>query len=76
MTAKCRYISPTQPTIGIDFLNRKVTYAGQNYRLQLWDTAGQEKYRSLVPAYLKDANCCLLVFDISRTDTFDSLTAG
>lgn len=39
----------------------------------MWDTAGQEKYKSLVPAYLRDANAAVLVYDPSRTETFDNL---
>lgn len=41
--------------------------------MQLWDTAGQEKYKSLVPAYLRDANCGVLVFEVSRKETFDNV---
>lgn len=50
-------------------------YSDKPYRLQLWDTAGQEKYKSLVPAYLRDANCGILVFEIPRKESFDSLRA-
>jgi GTPase SAR1 family protein len=45
----------------------------KTYRLQLWDTAGQEKYKSLVPAYLRDANCAVFVFDFSRKESFSDL---
>lgn len=55
-----------QPTIGIDFLCRNMTIDKKTFRLQLWDTAGQEKYKSLVPAYLRDANCAIFVVDITR----------
>ena len=55
-----------QPTIGIDFLCRNMTIEKKTFRLQLWDTAGQEKYKSLVPAYLRDANCAIFVVDITR----------
>lgn len=66
-------VSLIQPTVGIDFLSRSFAYKGRVYRLQLWDTAGQEKYRSLVPAYLRDANCAVFVFDLSRLETLDNL---
>lgn len=45
----------------------------KTYRLQLWDTAGQEKYKSLVPAYLRDANCAVFVFDFGRSESFHDL---
>jgi len=61
------YLLPfIQPTVGIDFLSRNITVSNRTYRLQLWDTAGQEKYKSLVPAYLRDANAALLIYDPLR----------
>lgn len=78
----------SQPTVGIDFLTRNITFQSnyllsisryafdhvdKTYRLQLWDTAGQEKYKSLVPAYLRDANCAVFVFDFSRKESFADL---
>jgi Ras-related protein Rab-6A len=39
----------------------------------LWDTAGQEKYKSLVPAYLRDANCAIFVVDVTRAETLKNL---
>jgi Ras-related protein Rab-6A len=44
------------------------------YRLLLWDTAGQEKFRSLIPAYLRDASCAVFVYDVLRENSFDDLT--
>lgn len=44
-----------------------MTIDKKTFRLQLWDTAGQEKYKSLVPAYLRDANCAVFVVDVTRT---------
>lgn len=44
------------------------------YRLLLWDTAGQEKFRSLIPAYLRDASCAVFVYDVLRENSFDGLT--
>ena len=59
----------SQPTIGVDFVSKDIKFKGSSCRFQLWDTAGQEKFKSLVPTYLKDAVCCVLVFDISGTAT-------
>ena len=50
-----------------------MTYKGASYKLQLWDTAGQEKFKSLVPNYIRDAHCAVFVYDISRADTFASI---
>lgn len=60
-------VSPVamQPTIGIEYLFKTLCYRGRNYRLELWDTAGQEKYRSLVRNYLRDTDCVLFVHDVN-----------
>ena len=44
-------------------------------KLSLWDTAGQETYKSITRSYFRGASGALLVFDISRRETFDSVTA-
>lgn len=65
--------SITKPTVGIDFLSRNLTMGSSTYRLQLWDTAGQEKYKSLVPAYLRDANAAIFVYDLTRKESLQNL---
>ena len=64
-----------QPTVGIDFLSRNLTTRNRTYRLQLWDTAGQEKYKSLVPAYLRDAHAAIIVYEPSRPETLVNVSA-
>lgn len=44
-------------------------------KLQLWDSAGQERYRSLIPSYVKNANAIFIVYDISEKPTFDSIVS-
>lgn len=46
-------------------MSRHIQYRNRKYKLELWDTAGQEKYRSLVKNYLKDADCALFVYDVN-----------
>ena len=46
---------------------------GKTVKLQLWDTAGQEKYKSMVASYYRGANVALVVFDITNHSSFDSL---
>lgn len=58
------------PTIGVDFKTKYINVDGQQVKLQLWDTAGQEKFRSLTKAYMHGAKGILVVFDISDRDTF------
>ena len=60
-------------TIGVDFLMKSIEINGKTVKLQLWDTAGQEKYKSMVASYYRGANVALVVFDITNHESFDSL---
>ena len=60
-------------TIGADFLTRDLEVDGNRIKLQVWDTAGQEKYRSLGVAYYRGADACMLVFDLADKTTFKDL---
>ena len=59
-----------QATIGLDFHSKNVTINGNPIRLLLYDTAGQEKFKSLIPMYIRDANIILVVYDITNKDSF------
>lgn len=60
-------------TIGVEFGARYITLDGKQIKLQIWDTAGQESFRSITRSYYRGATCALLVYDISRRDTFNHL---
>ena len=62
-----------QATIGLDFISRSYTIHNQEFRLVLYDTAGQEKFRSLIPMYIREAQIILLIYDISNKRSFDSI---
>ena len=68
------FIEDYQATIGLDFQSKNVQIDNQDIHLLLYDTAGQEKFRSLIPMYTRDANIILLVYDISNRDSFTNLT--
>ena len=59
-----------QATIGIDFQSKNVQIDNQDIHLLLYDTAGQEKFRSLIPMYTRDSNIILLVYEINNKDSF------
>ena len=65
--------SPT--TNGSSFCCKNVRFEqlDKNLLLDIWDTAGQEKYKSLSRFFYKDAAVCILVYDITWKETFDSL---
>ena len=58
-------------TIGIDSCYRNISVYGREFRLNVVDTAGQERYLSLVRSYLRDAVGVLLVFDVTDKSSFE-----
>ena len=63
-----------QTTIGLDFQSKNILIKDQDVRLLLYDTAGQEKFRSLIPMYIRESHIVLFVYDITRKESFDSIT--
>lgn len=61
-------------TIGVEFGARMVTIDNKQVKLQIWDTAGQESFRSITRSYYRGAAGALLVYDITRRDTFKHLS--
>lgn len=45
----------------------------EDIKLQLWDTAGEERFRSLTPMYYKDAQAIILAFALNNAESFDNL---
>ena len=62
-----------QATIGLDFQSKNIQIDNQDIHLLLYDTAGQEKFRSLIPMYTRDANIIILVYDITRKESFNHI---
>jgi Ras-related protein Rab-8A len=60
-------------TIGIDFRIRTVTVDDKRYKLQIWDTSGHERFRTITVAYFRGANGILLVYDVTNEKSFDDI---
>lgn len=60
-------------TIGVDFRIKTLIIENKKIRIQFWDTAGHEKFRSIVPSYFRGANIILLVFDLTNRNSFEKL---
>ncbi|KAK1159005.1 ras-related protein Rab-18-B-like [Acipenser oxyrinchus oxyrinchus] len=60
-------------TIGVDFKVKSITSDGNNVKLAIWDTAGQERFRTLTPSYYRGAQGVILVYDVTRRETFKRL---
>ena len=63
-----------QLTIGVEFGAKNVQINNKIFRIQIWDTAGQENFRSITRAYYKNSVCALVVYDISSRDTFNNVS--
>ena len=61
------------PTIGVDFKTKTLNINNKNIKLQIWDTAGQERFRTIISSYYKGAHGILLIFDLTETESFESL---
>ncbi|KAI5308578.1 hypothetical protein KEM55_005369 [Ascosphaera atra] len=68
-----RYSSSYKATIGADYLNKDVVVDDRLVTLQLWDTAGQERFQSLGVAFYRGADCCVLVYDVNNSKSFETL---
>ncbi|PRP85900.1 hypothetical protein PROFUN_06174 [Planoprotostelium fungivorum] len=60
-------------TIGADFMTETAMVDNITVTKQIWDTAGQEKFKSLGVAFYRGTDACLLVFDVTEAKTFDTL---
>lgn len=60
-------------TVGATFFSFMASYEGNEIALQIWDTAGQEKFRAIGPIYYRKSLAAVAVFDLTRRETLDSL---
>jgi small GTP-binding protein len=61
-------------TIAADHHSKQVTVDGQAHNVSAWDTAGQDRYRSIVRSYYRGTHGIILVYDVTSQESFDSLT--
>ena len=63
-----------QTSTGGSFSSKEIFFDnGKSLKLEIWDTAGQERYRSLTKIFYKNSSCAILVYDITKKQTFDEL---
>ncbi|OMJ65516.1 hypothetical protein SteCoe_38074 [Stentor coeruleus] len=63
----------SKTTIGVEFAQKSLDIEGKVIRAQIWDTAGQERYRAITSAYYRGAVGALLVYDISKSTSFENV---
>ena len=61
-------------SIGIDFMSKNIRFRGQNIKIQIWDSAGQEKYKGLIPSYVRNSSIVFIVYDVSNRTSFDNIS--
>lgn len=69
--AKNEFCFDSKSTIGVEFQTRTVNINGKVIKAQIWDTAGQERYRAVTSAYYRGALGAMLVYDITKRQSFD-----
>jgi len=70
-----KFVHQHDLTIGVEFGSRTINIHSNQVKLQIWDTAGQEKFRSITRSYYRGAAGALLVYDITRRETFEHLSS-
>ena len=61
-------------TIGLDYRLKTMTLkSGKNIKLQIWDTAGQDRFRAITKNYYKGANGIILIYDVTNAQTFENV---
>ena len=60
-------------TIGVDFKIKTITLNDQVIKMQIWDTAGQDRFRTLTSSYYRGAHGIIIVYDVTNKDSFDNV---
>jgi len=70
-----RFLANPDPTLGVEFGSKLITIPEENkvVKLQCWDTAGQESFRSITRSYYRGAAGCLLVYDVTSRKSFENV---
>ncbi|XP_010012043.1 PREDICTED: ras-related protein Rab-31 [Nestor notabilis] len=74
----CRFVQDhfdhnISPTIGASFMTKTVPCGNELHKFLIWDTAGQERFHSLAPMYYRGAAAAVIVYDITKQDSFHTL---
>ncbi|KAL2343083.1 hypothetical protein Fmac_004368 [Flemingia macrophylla] len=71
--ARNEFSLDSKSTIGVEFQTRTLLIDHKTVKAQIWDTAGQERYRAVTSAYYRGAVGAMLVYDITKRQTFDHI---
>lgn len=68
-----RFLANHDTTIGVEFGTKLISLDSTKYKIQIWDTAGQEIFKSITRSYYRGTIGCLLVYDITNRESFESI---
>ena len=71
--SKGEFKNEYENTICLDFLTKNINIDNTSFRLQIWDTAGSEQYRSITRTYYRNSACAIIVYDISNKESFENI---
>ncbi|CAA7400966.1 unnamed protein product [Spirodela intermedia] len=71
--ARNEFSLDSKATIGVEFQTRTLVIQHKSVKAQIWDTAGQERYRAVTSAYYRGALGAMLVYDITKRQSFDHI---
>jgi small GTP-binding protein len=60
-------------TIGVDFKVKELVLDGKRVKLQIWDSAGQERFRNITSSYYRNSSGVIIVYDVTSQDSFDKV---
>jgi small GTP-binding protein len=69
------FVSDSASTLGASYSTKSFQIEGRTVRLQIWDTAGQEKYRGMTPMYYHNAHIAVVVYSVTERETFAAVDA-
>ena len=70
---KNQFLENSKATVGVEFGSKLFIHENHKIKAQIWDTAGQEKYKAITGAYYKGSKGALVIYDITRKDTFTNI---
>ncbi|KRX01095.1 P-loop containing nucleoside triphosphate hydrolase [Pseudocohnilembus persalinus] len=70
---KQKFTQQYRATVGADFMSKEVVVDDKQISLQIWDTAGQDRFQTLGASFYRGTECCVLVYDITDPKSFEDL---
>jgi small GTP-binding protein len=64
-----------ESTVGVEFASKIIRVSDLYYRIRIWDTAGQETFRSITSAYYRGTDACLIVYSVTDRKSFESVVS-